>query len=129
MPVDPSEILSRYIFTEKYLRRDNSVKWQAFKPRNNETSVYRTSDLPESDIWDIGTGIQSSSGRNLKGRADIRTLSVLNVSLDVVESITPARHANIAGWPDNYAEMMHLAQKLSEVSQGYRFNTFSNSNL
>lgn len=120
MPIEPSEILSRYIFTEKYLRGDNSVKWQAFKPKNYETSVYRTSDLSETDMWDIGRGVESMSGRSLKGRADILTSSVLDVSLNVIESIPPPRHANIVGWPQDYAEMKQLALELSEASEGYR---------
>lgn len=120
MPIEPSEILSRYIFTEKYLRPDNSVKWQAFKPKNHETSVYRTSDLSEPDIWDIGRDVETMSGRSLRGRADIRTSSVLEISLDVIDSIPPPLHANIVGWPIDEAEIKQKALELSEASEGYR---------
>jgi hypothetical protein len=119
LPIEPSEILSRYIFTEKYFRKDNSVKWQAFKPKNNETSVYRTSGLSENDIWNIGRDVEFLTGRSLEGRADIRTSSVLDVNLSVIET-PPSAHANIVGWPDDYIEIVHLAQKLAEASQGYR---------
>ena len=120
MPIEPTEILSRYIFTTKYFRSDNSPKPQAFEPRNNQTSVFRTSKLTESENWDIGKEVGSASGRSLKGRADLLVSSVLDVSLNVIESIPPPLHANIVGWPQDEAETKQLALKLSEAAQGYR---------
>lgn len=119
MPINPTEKLSRYIFTNNYFRADNSVKWQAFYPTNNETSVYRIFELSDPEIWDIGTNVGIISGRRLKGRADILTSSVLDVPLDVNESEPPPRHANIIGWPDE-ADRMQLAMELSEASQGFK---------
>lgn len=132
MPIDQAEILSRYVFTKKFLRSDNSVKWGAFSPRENtisrvkETSVYRINNLSALSIWQIGQGVGKKSNRTLKGRADFLTLDVLNISLDVLESEPPPKHANIIGWPDK-ADSKQLAMELAKSSQGFRFEEKENS--
>lgn len=55
-PVQPDEQIDRYIFIEKYIRPDNTIKGPAFREtREGEfLSVSRTSTLNEAEILALG---------------------------------------------------------------------------
>lgn len=101
-PVAPDELLSRYITSSKWIRKqDQTVKQDAFIPPNSELSVTRHLGLTERAIWIIGEKIVESTPRSLHGRADVKTSHVIAQCLDVVpqpEDGNP-NHANIINWP------------------------------
>jgi len=69
-------------------------------PNRGEVSVFRTSGLGASAIWEIGTKMKPMA-RTLHGRAEIRARAVRQKALDVMSAEPPPRHANIIGWPDD----------------------------
>jgi hypothetical protein len=101
-PVDPAEPITRYIFSSSHFStQNNRIKHNAFMPLAGETSVFRTRDLPEAEIWAIGQGLSTEPTRQLHARGDLLTNDVLSLSLSlaVEPSEPPPRHANITGWP------------------------------
>ena len=102
--VAPDELLARYITRSKWFRKqDQTVKQDAFIPRDSELSVSRHLHLTEEDIWKIGRKIAEgmSTPRHLYGRADVETRHVIAQRLYVMpqpECGNP-NHANIVGWP------------------------------
>lgn len=118
-----SEKLSRFIFKDDYIRRqDNKVHWRAFDPpkHNLILSIQRISDVIEEEIWSIGERIATERRQTLKGRADIMVSSVRNNRLDIVPDAPPSKHANIINWPPQKEERMGIAMKLAASAQGHR---------
>jgi len=112
--VKANENLSRFIFSERHFsRHPPRVKAEAFMPRKGEVSVFRKDGLNESQIWNIGREIESIGTRTLHGRGDIITQSAMKIGLQVTPSESPARHANIVGWPDDKAKQKLLALELA----------------
>ncbi len=120
-PVDLSEILSRFILQRNWYRpSDNTVKYAAFmpNPKNGETSVFRTSNLSDKEIWLIGEReVAMKRGKPIIGRAEIVTAVVVSHNLKVVPSEPPERHANIIGWPEEKSAQKLIAIKLAERAQ------------
>lgn len=120
--VDSSEQVSRYIFTDRHIRpSNNSVRYAAFLPHNLETSVFRTSNLSEPEIWFIGTDfVGKQSGRTLKARADLNVASVSSRTAErlrvVAETSRHHLHANIVGWPAEKDAQINLALQLASVA-------------
>jgi hypothetical protein len=120
-PIDLSEILSRFILQRNWYRSsDNTVKYAAFmpNPKSGETSVFRTTGISDEEIWLIGEiEVATRRGKPISGRADIETAVVISLSLRVVPSEPPERHANITGWPDGRSAQKLIAIKLAEKAQ------------
>lgn len=117
---DLSESLSRFILSKKYYSIEKKiVKYAAFLPNNNgETSVFRTSGIPDKEIWDIGDReVSTIRQKPILGRADIIAYLVLKKGLEVIPSEPPERHANIAGWPDERSKQRLIALELAAESQ------------
>lgn len=83
-------------------------------------SVYRTSDIIEEEIWNIGKNVAVSRSKTLKGRVDIAVSNVKANRLDVVPDDAPSIHANIVDWPARKEERMEIAMKLADASSGHR---------
>lgn len=118
--VSPEENLTRYIlhknhFSTLYKR----VKYTAFLPTSNgETSVFRTSNLSDNEIWKIGDiEVAQKRGLPLLGYADILAFQVLSENLKVIPDNIPLRHANIVGWPEEKSEQKLIAMELAENAQ------------
>lgn len=115
-PVQPSEILSRYIFAESlYNALEQRIIYTAFMPRSDDLciSVFRTSGLNESDIWTIGEGVGQQAKRTLHGRGDIAAIEVKKQKLNIDADNNPPRHANIVGWPQEKHKRQLIAQTLA----------------
>jgi hypothetical protein len=102
--VAPDELLARYITFSKWIRSSNqTVKSDAFIPRDSELSVTRHLHLIEIDIWNIGRKIAAGTHRNLYGRADVETHNIIAQNLVVVPAPDlkngNPNHANIVSWP------------------------------
>jgi hypothetical protein len=111
MLIDPSENLSRFILQKNSYRSDNTVRYSAFIPTNaGKTSVFRTSDILEEEIWNIGVRVLD---KPILGRADIDVACVIAAELCVVPS-PPERHADIMGWPDERSERKMKAVLLAD---------------
>ena len=116
--INSQEIISRYLTSKRWYSSVNDiVKPQAFMPPPDlKFSVYRTNNLSESEIWNIGLKkviANMSNPKTLYGRADIRALNILESNLQIEPDNTPPRHANIVGWPDLKEEQKSFAQELA----------------
>jgi hypothetical protein len=94
------------------------VLWDAFqpKPSDNMTSVARTLDLTEAEIWDIGKQLSNKPFPPLGARADFVAQNALDIGLLLLPDPLPERHTNIAGWPPKEEDVYSLAQALAAAS-------------
>jgi hypothetical protein len=110
--VKEEENISRYLFFTpgEFNARTNHISPQAFKPANpkpperpeRQASVYRTQNLTEQEIWEIGDEFVAKK-RNLPllARADIQAKKIFEMELELAPDTRPhPRHANIVKWPD-----------------------------
>ena len=113
----PKEQLSRYILSKRHFSREkNEVKYALFMPPSDlKFSVFRTSNLNDQRIWDIGKEIVAApQGRTLKGRGDLKVLDVLDGGLEVMPFAEPHElHAHIIGWPNQETKQRVFAAKLA----------------
>jgi hypothetical protein len=120
--VNPEEPLSRYILKKAYYRSsDNTVKHNAFMPPSgrDDVSVYRTANLSNEDIWQIGmTYVAQKREMPLLGRAELIAYDAIAQGLYVKPDPVPhPRHANISGFPiDNSAKTRMIAVELAARS-------------
>ena len=122
-PVDPLEVLSRFILQKKWYKpSDNSVKYAAFMPnKNNQTSVFRTSGISNNVIWDIGDHeVSAKLCKPILGRADVHASSVTEKDLEVIPSEPPERHADITGWPEEASKKRVIAIELAAEARFYK---------
>jgi hypothetical protein len=77
------------------------VKPSAFmpNPKDQETSVFRHSGQPRSELLDLAT--TAASQRTTHGAAILAARDVRGAGLSVTSAEPPHRHAVIAGWPWN----------------------------
>ena len=103
------------------------VKPGAFMPMTNsatgalETSVFQVSGIMNEEIWAIGEKnvVNEVSGRQLYGRGDLHSKSVIEIGLVVEPDHHPPRHANIRGWPETKSERKLFAMKLASSARFY----------
>lgn len=115
----PEEKLARFIFSSSHFSSQNfRVKHNAFLPTSaGEASVSRISDLPEPDIWPIGSVIATQRGQTLYARGDLLAHDVRQVQLDVTPAEPPPRHANIVNWPTDKSAQKLRAMELAEKAK------------
>jgi len=91
-------------------------------PPNLRESVYRTTNKPSAEIWEIGElfvakPMSEKVGKikTIQGRADITAVQIMNKKgLDVSPDTEPHPfHANIIGWPEAKDEQKMLAVELA----------------
>lgn len=118
--ISPDEILSRYIFNKKYFSIEkNIVRYNTFmpNPKNGETSVFRTSELDDDKIWDIGKVLEKLRDKTNIGRTDIIASVVLSKNLEIIPSEPPPLHADIKNWPNEKSEQKLIAMELAQESK------------
>jgi len=115
--VSVDELVARFITGKDYYRpKDGTVKHNAFMPsREGETSVYRTKDLADDEIFEIGRiYFAEKIGKDLKGRADIPAFEVFEKGLAIVSQPTDhSRHASIVDWPQDKSKSRLIAVELA----------------
>jgi len=115
--VSAEEPIARFITGKDYYRPSNgTVKHNAFMPNGRgETSVYRTRDLIDDEIFGIGCVFFAEKiGKSLMGRADIAASEVFEKGLAIVSEPTPhPRHANIVDWPPDKSKIRMIAVELA----------------
>jgi hypothetical protein len=121
-PVTKFESLSRFIFDKGLIRPDNTLRHTMFMPnkKNGETSVFRISEIPEEQIWNIAVDIAKKKIKQLFGRADILASKVFSKELQVVPKEPPPKHANIIVWPDDPSLTISIAQELADEATPQR---------
>lgn len=89
------------------------MKPRAFLPLDGETSVFRTQDVSEPEIWQLAVvHVEPTRGRCL-ARGDLTAALVYGVGLEVMPDDEIERHAVINGWPAEKDEQLTLAQELA----------------
>lgn len=116
--IDDAERITRYLLNRKgrFSPNANRVKYAAFLPApNGETSVYRTSNVTEHDIWDIGAQyVAKPQSATIKARGDLKAIHIHNIGLLIESEPTPhPLHANIVNWPEEKHEQKMLALQLA----------------
>lgn len=125
-----SERVTRYVFDKGHFRSsNNTARYSAFLPEKHseqwETSVYRTHDLSDLDIWRIvDDHIAPKRKKPAKGRADVKAENVdackgKRIAF-VPETSEHIRHAIIVGWPDDKEGQIALALELANASSFFR---------
>ena len=89
-------------------------------PRNGGLSVFRTSGLENTEIWELGKAFAAGeSGREVLGRADLRAQTAFSIPLVIdADGVPHRRHANIIGWPDADEKRREIALRLAEKAKG-----------
>ncbi|MDZ7661958.1 hypothetical protein [Thiohalophilus sp.] len=117
--VSDDECLSRYIFSSKHFNT-KGIKSVAFipSPKNDETSVFRISNLNDDDVWAIGHNhVARLRKQSLKARADLLAAGPRSLSLDVTPETTLHKlHANIVNWPTERDDKIELAIDLAKMA-------------
>ncbi len=109
--VDDGEDLARFLFSNSQFK-STGVKHSAFMPSPNdkETSVFRHGVKPAKELWKLGADL-AASGRNLHGAAILKAREVRKVTLDVLASEPPPRHAAIRKWPTDSDPVLERARQ------------------
>lgn len=112
--VGDEERLARFIYeSSKFSSQKCRAKPGAFLPDNRgETSICRTSNLTDADVWAIGDRIREI--RSL-ARADFVALNATahGLAIDAVPEDGYPQHAVIVGWPASKDEQKALALELA----------------
>ena len=109
--VAPDERITRYLVDKKHFKPEkDEIKVDAFLPPKpkpelpeRQTSVYRTINCAETEIWSIGDRYVENreKKRFILARADLLAQTVYSQDLRIVPHPLPhPRHANIVNWPN-----------------------------
>lgn len=119
--IGAGEQTTRYILSKRHFSASKrTVKSGAYLPApNGETSVYRTSDVPEEEIWNIGReAVAKPRDGSLYARGDVPVAAIVKTGLKVVPDTGPhPRHANITGWPPEKDKQKMLAVEIADASE------------
>ena len=113
--VNPSERISRFILNSKHISSSGHPKSAVFIPskRTKDISVYRTSDVPEVEIWDIASQYVEKLREDQKkvlARADLPAKNYFDASLQFDPNGYPHKlHANVINWPSEEMEIKRMS--------------------
>ena len=98
--IDPHETVSRFVFSSSHIGTNPPrIKPAAYLPTPKlESSVFRTSEMEESEIWTIGREIAEVRQQTLHGRGDLEAEQIPSSGLTLIPAEPPPKHANIIGW-------------------------------
>lgn len=89
------------------------VKPRAFLPVDRETSVFRTQDVSEQEVWQMAVVKVEPTRGKCRARGDFPAAVVFGIGLGVLPDNELERHAVINGWPTEKDEQLTLAQELA----------------
>lgn len=116
--VTPTELLSRYICSKerkKYIQENGRLRSGLFKPaKDRKMSVFRTSELEEDQIWELGDSYINRAGELIWGRSDLSLAIINEFMLELEVDDNPPRHANVINWPEDDDERLLVSQKLAK---------------
>lgn len=118
-PIASEEWLARFIYHQRHIRQDRTVRPDAFIPHPYpDLSVTRHLQLSQGQIWEVGRAIAQKIGYPVQGRADVSASVFQRQALQVVEA--PLRenpnHANVVGWPAEKPAQKIIAQQIAEAA-------------
>lgn len=125
MDVRRDERLTHFIFSKKsgFSTERREVKYGAFIPQKKspeEISVYRTSSLTESQVWELGREYVKRGERSIKARADLLAGDVYDIdfiNLKVTPDTKPHElHANIVPIPIVREDRNEVLRELARLS-------------
>jgi hypothetical protein len=118
-PIAEDERITRYI-TEKGKIRPSTGKpgYNAYMPPTNlRLSVYRTEEMMDPEIWQVGDDFVSRPDRPVLARADLPARAYLSHQLAFdLDGRPHPRHANVAGWSAEHSLQKMIALQLAEAS-------------
>jgi len=116
-PVGSNELLARFIFDRKYIRKvPPAIKYNTFLPNpdNGQVSVFRKGKMSNEDYNGVKKKVEGIRGREMKGTALIGVTEVNNTGVRVKpEESEYFWHADIEGWPLDKNEVMSIAQQIA----------------
>lgn len=109
--IAPAERITRYIMHRRHINSEKGeIKADAFLPPKpkpelpeRQTSVYRTLNCEEAEIWSIGGRYVENREKNrfVLARGDLFAQKIYDQDLRIVpDSFPHPRHANIVNWPN-----------------------------
>ena len=121
--VSPEERITRYILNRRHIKPEKGeIKADAFLPTKpqavlpeRQTSVYRTINCEETEIWAIGAQHVENPGKKrfVLARGDFLAQTVTSQDLHIVPHPCPhPRHANIVNWPNEESSEHRKAKAL-----------------
>lgn len=121
MSVSSDEVLARFIFSQRHVRPDKTVRPEAFLPHPYcDLSVVRHIGLSDVEVWAEGQTVSAIRQRRLHGRADFTASVPRGLGLDVVVADPPPRnHAVVIGWGPEKSKEMSRAQQISKEAIFY----------
>lgn len=115
--ISRAEPISRFIIDKSYYRSsDGTARHNAFMPsREGETSVYRTENLNDDEIFEIGrVFVAERRSKPLRGRADIQASHVFDQNLEILpQPEVHRRHCSIVDWPEDKSKIRQIAVVLA----------------
>jgi hypothetical protein len=118
-PVASGELLARIILQRTHLRRDGTVKQDAFVPYPwPDLSVTRHLQLTQKELWSIGQDVARQTAKTLRGRADVGASDFRRHELQVITAPVERNpnHANVAGWPTEKPAQKLIAQQIAATA-------------
>lgn len=118
--VSAEEWLARYLLHKRYVRRDRTIRPEAFIPHPYpDLSVTRHVGFTEQELWAVGIGIVSRGGKTLYGRADVQTKVFLDrrLKVEVAPVAGNPNHANVTGWPEEKPAQKVLCQEICAAAK------------
>lgn len=118
-PIDSDEWLARFIYYQRYIRPNRTVRPEAFIPHPYpDLSVIRHLQLSEAELWQIGRDVARPTGKTLYGRADVQAIVFLLQELRVGADPLPKipNHANVFGWPAEKPAQKIIAQEIAAAA-------------
>jgi hypothetical protein len=119
--VAAEESLARYVLQSSHVRRSNkTVKPDAFMPHPHvDLSVTRHRMATEAELWSVGVGVATVTGKILYGRGDIQAhvclVQKLSVRADPVEG--NPNHASVTSWPADKPLQKAIAQEVAATAR------------
>lgn len=114
------ERISRFVVYERWFNAQGLyIKAAAFLPdRYRVTSIFRTTNVSEKDIWQIGATVAATrQGGALHARGDLPASDVRSTNVDVAAAEPPARHGVITGWPQEKDGQKSIAVQLAAAAR------------
>jgi hypothetical protein len=102
MDVLPGEKITRFIRYDSHFDEPDIVRHEVFLPHRKKTdiSVFRISQLTDSEVWKIGFGYVQKPELPVYARADLFASNVYENNLKIIPTTKDHKwHADITGFP------------------------------
>jgi hypothetical protein len=119
-PVEPNELLSRFILFSRHVRADKTVRPDAFVPHPlPELSLTRHRDATDDELWREGERVEAAIREaTLYGRAEVVATAFLDQQLSIEAKPIPANpnHVDVTNWPAEKSAQKMKALEIAKVS-------------